>query len=494
MVVSPVSPQAQDDAPDIIRIVSVFRTLTLDPIKSVFTGSIETFGQLYTRLLRRDTDGRLVPGLALRWEISADGLDYTFFLREARFSDGSPITADDVAFSLLRMRDDPEAAYSAPVTSMQDAWAEDEHTLRVRLDIPNAPFLEALEMCFLGVVSRADVERRGAVAAFADIPVTSGPYRVVEWRRNDRLILEANPYYWREGYPRNDGAELIEVVDVNTRIAMLRAGEADAVRVITYSSISALATHPDITVPAEPAIRINLLLLNHDRPPFSDRRVREAAALALDMQRITKVLTRGRARPANTLLPYQLRFYDPDFPGWPYDPERARQLIDAAGASGSEVTINITAPDAVWEMMALILQAYWAEIGLKVRIQKMDQALYEQRLIDGDYDASVEWWYNENTDPDLAVKWALCGSCGNRAYYTNYQNDRIDKLVQLGVSELDPDKRRDIYREIQSIAFHDVAQIPLYYQPWLNAYSRRIDGLRLTPATQWTLEEAHHVR
>jgi peptide/nickel transport system substrate-binding protein len=145
-------------------------------------------------------------------------------------------------------------------------------------------------------------------------------------------------------------------------------------------------------------------------------------------------------------------------------------------------------------MMALILQAYWAEIGLKVRIQKMDQALYEQRLIDGDYDASVEWWYNENTDPDLAVKWALCGSCGNRAYYTNYQNDRIDKLVQLGVSELDPDKRRDIYREIQSIAFHDVAQIPLYYQPWLNAYSRRIDGLRLTPATQWTLEEAHHVR
>ena len=199
--------RSQDEELDIIRIVSPSRTLTLDPIKSVFTGSIETFGQLYSRLLRRTPTGELKPGLAVRWDISADGLDYTFYLREANFSDGSAITADDVAFSLLRMRDDPEAAYSASVTELQDAWAEDDRTLRLRLSKPNYAFLESLEMCFLGVVSRTDVERRGSIDAFSDIPVTSGPYRVVEWRRNDRLILEANPHYWREGYPRNDGAE-----------------------------------------------------------------------------------------------------------------------------------------------------------------------------------------------------------------------------------------------------------------------------------------------
>jgi peptide/nickel transport system substrate-binding protein len=490
----PMSMQTLADEPDIIRIVSPFRTLTLDPTRSVFTGSIETFGQLYSRLFRRDENGELAPALALRWEISADGLDYTFFLREAKFSDGSPITADDVAFSLLRMRDDPEAAYPAPVLSMQAAWADDERTLRIRFDKPNAPFLESLEMCFLGIVSRADVERRGTVGAFAESPVTSGPYRVVEWRRNDRLVLEANPYYWREGYPRNDGAELIEVADSNTRIAMLRAGEADAVRVITSSSIAPLMADPEFTVPVEPAIRISTLLLNHDRPPFNDQRVREAAALALDMPRFTAVATRGRAETANTLLPYQLNYYDPDFPGWSYDPKRATELIKEAGAEGAEVAINITAPDAAWEMSALIVQSYWAAIGLDVQIHKMDQALYEQRLVDGDYDASIEWWYNETADPDLAVKWALCGTCGNRSYYTNYQNDRVDKLVHEGAAELDPDKRRDIYREIQSIAFLEVAQIPLFYNPWLNAYSTRIEGLRLTPATQWTLEEARHVR
>ena len=490
----PLPLQSQEDERDIVRIVSAYRTLTLDPIKSVFTGSIETFGQLYTRLLSRDANGNLIPALALRWEISADGLDYTFFLREANFSDGSPITADDVAFTLLRMRDDPEAAYAAPVITMKDAWAEDSHTLRVRFDAPNVPFIEAVEMCFLGIVSRADVEARGDVEAFADIPVSSGPYRVVEWRRNDRLILEANPYYWRDGYPLNDGAELIEVVDLNTRISMLHAGEVDAVRAISYSTVAGLVAKPDTVVTNEPAIRVNIVLLNHQRPPFNDRRVREAAALALDMDRIAKVATRGTAKKANTLLPYQLLYYDPDFPGWPYDPDRARQLIAEAGATGSKIIINITAPDATWEMIALILQSYWGEVGLDVEIRKMDQALYEQRLVDADYDASVEWWYNENADPDLAVKWALCGSCGNRAYYTNYQNDKVDELVRAGTGELDPNQRRDIYREIQSIAFYDVAQIPLYYQPWLNAYSTRIEGLRLTPSTQWTLEEARHVR
>ena len=490
----PQSLVGQEDEADTIRIVSLFRTLTLDPVRSVFTGSIEAFGQLYTRLLRLDENDQLVPGLALRWEVSPDATDYTFFLREAKFSDGSPITADDVAFTLLRMRDDPESAYSAPVDDMQDAWAEGQHTLRVRFNSPNVPFLQAVEMAFLGIVSREDVERRGSVDAFATVPVTSGPYRVVEWRRNDRLILEANPHYWREGYPLNDGAELIEVVDVNTRIAMLQAGEVDAVRLILNSHIADLTEDPDVVVPIEPAMRISILLLNHDKLPFSDKRVREAAALALDMDRITEVMIRGRGRTANTLLPEQLSFYDPDFPGWDYDPERARQLIEDAGAVGSNVTINITAPDSDWEMAALILQSYWGEVGLNVIIQKMDQALYEQRLIDGDYDSSIEWWYNDSTEPDLAVRWALCGSCGNRAYYTNYQNNRVDELVELGTAETDPDKRREIYREIQAIAFRDVAQIPLYYFPWPNAYSTGIEGLRLRPSTQWTLEETRHVR
>ena len=460
----------------------------------MFTGSIEAFGQLYSRLVRIDNNGEFRPGLALTWEISDDGLDYTFHLREARFSDGTPLTAEDAAYSLLRMRDDPEAAYPAPVTDIEHAWAEGERTLRVHFEQANTPFLASLDMCFLGIVSKQDIESRGREDAFADVPVTSGPYRVVEWRRNDRLILESNPYYWREGYPLNDGAELIEVVDINTRIAMLRAGDVDAVRIINLASMATLRESPDFDVPHEPATRIDAILLNHSRPPFDDRRIRQAAALALDMKVINEVMNRGIATRANSLLPAQLISYDPDYPAWEYDPERARQLIIDADAVGTDVIMNIIAPDSIWEMAALILQSYWAEIGLNVTIQKMDQALYQQRLMNGDYDASIEWWYNETNDPDLAARWALCGSCGNNSFYTFYQNDRVDELTKLGTSETDPVRRTEIYREIHDIAYRDVAQIPLYFVPWLNAYSTKIEGLSFSPSMQWTLQDAHHVR
>ena len=161
--------------PDIIRIASGSRTLTLDPTRSWNSGDIETFGQLYSRLFRRDQAGNLQPGLAERWEMSADARTYTFHLRDARFSDGTPITADDVRFTLLRMRDDPEALYSEPVSGVVDVVAVDQRTVRVMLAEPNVPFLDTLEVCFLGRRRRyagalgAEMNAHGQTVAFAGL-------------------------------------------------------------------------------------------------------------------------------------------------------------------------------------------------------------------------------------------------------------------------------------------------------------------------------------
>jgi peptide/nickel transport system substrate-binding protein len=485
--------QQDDSGKDIIRIASVYRTLTLDPIKSIWTGSIETFGQLYSRLLRRGDNGEILPGLAQRWEISDDGLQYTFYLRKAQFSDGSPITAHDVAFSLLRMRDHPEAAYSAAVSDIANITVLDTNTLLIQLHQPAAAFLLGLEMCFLGIVSKQDIESRGEGEAFAAKPVTSGPYRVVEWKHNDRIVLEANPFYWREGFPRNDGAELIEVVDANTRVSMLLTGEIDAIRAISWSEAARLEASGHVNIPHEPAFLIWMILLNHGRPPFDDIRVRQAAAMAIDLELLTKVVTHGRSEMANTTLPKTLKFHHSEFEGWPYDLERAKQLMQEADIGEHEVLIDIVAPDPPTELIALVLQAQWGKIGLKTRIEKVDQALDEQRLEAGEYDASINWWYNENTDPDQAVRWAVCGTCGNRSYFTEYQNDEVDRLVAEGARTMDEAKRREIYHRIQEISTTEVAQIPLFYPTWLNGYSKHIEGLRLTPATQWTLENARHV-
>lgn len=145
------------------------------------------------------------------------------------------------------------------------------------------------------------------------------------------------------------------------------------------------------------------------------------------------------------------------------------------------------------EQLATLIQAQWSAIGLRPRIEQVDRGLFWERLPEGDYDATPTWWYNETEDPDLAVRWALCGACGNRSFYTNYNNPRINELTETALSELDEEKRGEMYREIQEISTNEVSQIPLYNAPFANAYSDRVQGLLLTPSLQWTLEDAELV-
>lgn len=156
---------------DAIRIVSPYQTTTLDPMRSAAAGNIETYGQLYSRLLLRNpSTGALEPGLAQSWEISADGLTYTFHLRDALFSDGSPITASDVVFSLERIRGDKQSAYPAPLGAVESMSAADPKTVVVKLKSPFAPFLGNLEIWNMGIVSRPTSKNGGLRRHFPPSP------------------------------------------------------------------------------------------------------------------------------------------------------------------------------------------------------------------------------------------------------------------------------------------------------------------------------------
>lgn len=142
------------------------------------------------------------------------------------------------------------------------------------------------------------------------------------------------------------------------------------------------------------------------------------------------------------------------------------------------------------EKMAVLMQAQWDAIGLKSEIEKVDGGTWWSRVPEGDYDAAPTWYYNETTDPDLALRWALCGSCGSDCFHTKYNNEEVNRLTEEGAAELDPAKRAEIYKKVQEITLDEVSQIPLYYPPFANAYSDRVTGLSMTPALQWTLEGA----
>jgi peptide/nickel transport system substrate-binding protein len=475
-------------ADDVIRIASPYKTTTLDPVRSAAAGNIETFGQLYSRVFRRAADGSLAPGLAESWDVSADGKTITLNLRDAKFSDGSAITSEDVAFSLLRVRDHEKTAYGVTMKQMADAKPSGDHKVIVTLKNPSAPFLGNLEIFNIGIVSKKDVEARGEEVAFAKSPLTSGPYMVKEWLPGDRLILTANPNYWRVGYPKNAGVELIEIDDPNTRVSALLAGEIDAVRSVPWPQIAELQANSAVDVPLEPSTVIYMTLMNHSRPPFNNMKIRQAAAMALDTKSLAKAITFGHAPAANTTLP-RLDFHHSGFSVNTYDPARAKALLAEAGGFDGEAVLLVRTSNAD-QQLATLIQAQWAAIGLKVKLEKVDAGVWWDRVPGADYDAAASWWYNETTDPDLAVGWALCGECGTKAFYTTYNNPKVDELMEAGATELDVTKREKIYHEIQEITTTEVSQIPLYYPPFANAYSKRISGLIMTPALQWTLEGA----
>jgi peptide/nickel transport system substrate-binding protein len=479
----------QAPAQDAIRIASPYQTTTLDPMRSAAAGNIEVYGLLYARLINRDAQDQLQPALAESWEVSDDQRIYTFRLRDAKFSDGSPITAEDVAFSLNRVRTDERSAYPAPLGSVEDIAAKDEKTVVFTLKAPFAPFLSNLDVWNMGVVSKKDVDARGEDKAFTENPVTSGPYMVKEWRPNDRLILTANPNYWREGHPKTANAELLEVSEAKTRLGMVQAGEVDAIRDVPWSEVDALKTQENVELKLEPSTVIYMVLLNSKREPFSNAKARQAAAHAIDNKAVTQAVTFGYAEPANTTLPGAIDFHDGQHPGISYDPAKAKQLLQESGMGDREVTILIPT-SATSEQIAVLMQAQWNAIGLKSKIQKVDGSAWWDLVAKGEYDASPTWWYNETPDPDLAVRWALCGTCGSDSFYTFYTNPKVDELTEQGTAEQDPQKRAEIYKEIQRITTEEVSQIPLYYPPYANAYSKRVQGLRLTPSLQWTLEEA----
>ncbi|AHG50150.1 peptide ABC transporter substrate-binding protein (plasmid) [Rhizobium leguminosarum bv. trifolii CB782] len=477
-------------ADNVIRIVSPYQTTTLDPMRSAAAGNIETYGQLYSRLLRRNFEtGALEPGLAEKWEISPEGNTYTFHLRDAEFSDGSAITATDVVFSLDRVRSDRKSAYPAPLGAVESVSAADAKTVVITLKSDFAPFLGNVEIWNMGIVSKADVEKRGEEAAFASAPVTSGPYEVKEWKPNEKLVLQPNSHYWRKGYPKSTAmVELIEITSPETRIAMLKAGEIDAVRAVPWAHIDALEAAGAVDTRLEPSTTIYVTLLNHQREPFSNLKARQAAAMAIDIKGMATAITRGYAEPANTTLPGSLDFHDKDYAGIPHDPAKAKALLAESGMVGREVKILATA-DAPSQQTALLIQGQWQAIGLKPVIVNVDSGAWWDSTGKGDYDAAANWWYNETPDPDLAVRWAVCGSCGSNSYNTFYANAKVDALVAQGTREADQAKRGEIYKEIQRITTEEVAQIPLYYAPNAVAYAKRLQGLKLTPSLQWTLEE-----
>ena len=459
---------------------------TFDPIKTIQNVDIWVMNNMHALLVRSRDGATLEPDLAESWEISDGGLTYTFRLRDAKFSDGSQVTTSDVVFSLTRLRDDPESVQSAMYKIMEEVTAPDDQTVVIKLTEASTPFLATLAMFSAAIVPEKAVKELGD--EYGVRPVGAGAFRMAEWRRGEVVKIERNPYYWEEGLPKLDGVEWYNIADDNTRILKVQAGELDAAIFIPFNRIPDLEDDANINVHLDPSTREDHLLLNHDNKWLANKKVRQALNMAIDVKSIVDVVTFGYGKPANSYIPAGALYYNADNPNYAYDPDKAKAILGAEGATGITLTNVVAAGDKVEEQIAIMLKDQLGKVGVNVDIRKVDPGQIWDMFVSGDYDVSVAYWTNDIIDPDQKSTFSV-GMDENLNYYTRYKSQKVADLVAQGRVELDAEKRRDIYYEVQKIAKDDVHWIDLYYAPYRNISRSYVKNFLQNPLGRFMLEE-----
>ncbi|MBX4876013.1 ABC transporter substrate-binding protein [Rhizobium bangladeshense] len=461
---------------------------TFDPIKTAQNIDNWVFSNVYDVLIRVDKTGtKLEPGLAESWTVSDDGLTYTLTIRDTKFSDGSPLTAEDAAFSLLRIRDDPASLWGDSYKVIDTAVATDAHTLTIKLKNPSAPFLSTLALPNASVISKKGMESLGA-EAYGEKPIASGAFVVDEWRRGDRVILKKNPNFWEADRVKLDGVEWISVPDDNTRMLNVQAGELDAAIFVPFSRVEELKKDPNLNVDIDASTREDHLLINHAHGALGKKEVRQALDLAIDKKAIVDTVTFGQGTVANSYIPKGALYYYADNLQRPYDPAKAKEMLAAAGASDLTLNYVVRAGDEVDEQTAVLVQQQLQKAGITANLQKVDPSQEWDMLVAGDYDISVNYWTNDILDPDQKTTFVL-GHDSNNNYLTNYKNEAVKELVAKARLELDPKKREEMYVNLQRMGKDDVNWIDLYYSPYINVSRKNIDNFHQNPLGRFFLED-----
>lgn len=461
---------------------------TFDPIKTAQNRDTWVFSNVYDTLIRVDKAGsKMEPGLAESWKVSDDGLTYTFKLRAAKFSDGSPITADDAAFSLLRTRDNKASLWSDAYKLIDTAKAADPQTLVVTLTTPSVPFLSQLASPTVSVLSQKAMTRMGE-EAYAQEPVVSGAFFVKEWLRGDRVKLAKNPHFWQADKVSLDGVEWISIPDDNTRMLKVQAGELDTAIFVPFSRVDTLRKDPNLIIHSDPSTREDHLLINHEHGLLSKPEVRQALDMAINKKSVVDTVTFDHGQEAYSYIPKGSLYHYADNLKRPFDPAKAKQMLTDAGAAGMKLNYVVNAGNEADEQIAVLVQQQLAAVGVTATLQKVDPTQSWQMLVDGDYDLSVMYWTNDILDPDQKTTFVL-GHDTNMNYMTRYKNDKVKNLVSAARVEADPVKREQMYVDLQKVAKQDVNWIDLYYSPYINISRKNIENFQQNPLGRFSLEE-----
>lgn len=424
----------------------------------------------------------LGPGLAESWEISADGLQYTFRLRQGvTFHDGAVFNADAVVGWFNSINEGaPGSQYDATkMVYMQDfltTWIDtvekvDDATVRMTLPAPYAPLLANLAIPIASIVSPTAIDR--GLDDVAINPSGTGPFRLAnpsDWTRDSQLILTANPDYWG-GAPKVEQLIIKVVPESSTRLQQVEAGDLDFAWALTPEDVERARENADLQVVEQAGLNTNAVELNVTKEPFTSKEVRQALNYAVNRQELSDGLYNGNMVPAIGVLPPVDWAYSEAITSYAYDPDRARELLTAAGYSEENplafTLMAYTVPrgyNPAADRLATALQEYWAEVGVEAEIQTSEWTQYRADRRANAFQASLSGWMGDNGDPDNFLYSLLASAsvgAGNTAFY---ENPEVDRLLEEAQRTSDQEARKALYQQAEQMIVEDAPWVFLGYQ------------------------------
>jgi len=482
---------------------------------------------LFDSLVELDQSLNVRPLLAESWEVAKDGLAYTFKLKKGvKWHDGTPFTARDVAFTFYAVLNPkvttPHRAYfdalaGFPELTNKDAPKRpedlavkpievvDDHTVRFRLRYPSGSFLAVLTNPRAGIIPEhllktADLN----TTEFNRKPVGTGPFKFVEWRRGERLVMEANPQY-HGGRPALDRLIFRIIPDSVVLLQELRAGGVDFIENPPLNEVARLKQTAGLKVLVADNTSYNYFGWRQDLEPFNDLRVRRALNHAIDVPTLVKEALQGYATIATGQFPPSSWAYDPAVKPYAYDPNRAKALLAEAGfrpegdgvlaRNGKRFSFTIRhdqANQAVKDT-AVIVQEYLKRVGVEAKLEPLDWPTFVKKLFASEFEGIVVGWTNHH-DPDPFAYTIWHSSQWKGRNFAHYKNPRVDELLEQARHTAVVAERKKHYAEFSKLLMEDAPYVFLYFPQQVFVTRQSYDGFLPIPAFAGIYQSLRHVR
>ena len=471
-------------------------SVTLDLAQARDVGSIEAGIQIFENLVMFGRDCMDVePQLAESWTVSGDGLTWIFKLRKGvKFHDGTPFDAQAVYDSFARIidKDHPFYGYgkwkypSLSLDQVTEIKIIDEFTVALITKKPYAPLLNNLALWLCPIVSPT------AMAKYKDQiglnPVGTGPFKFVNWVKDDQIILERNDEYWGEK-ARVEEVVLKVIPDPSARLAALQSGAIDMTDDLDSDSINLVKNAPNLAVIEKPSVNVGYLALNTEKPALKDVRVRKAISHAIDKETLIKTVFHGLAVPAKNPLPPSIWGYNDAIEPYEYNPTRAKALLEEAGFD-KNIELELWAMPVSRAYMpeplkaAELIQACLAAVSLEVKIVKHDWGTYLSRTANGEHDMCMLGWLGGNADPDNFLYGLLSADMAETPGAANvalWKSDEFTELCLEAQKTFDKGVRTKLYLRAQEIFHQEVPWVPLAHSTIVRCYNKRLHDVPLRP-------------